>query len=102
MLVGVLVVACEDAVTSDSGFNPSTCTQCEDQTDAGAHTGDCDDEGCPSGLSCLYYTHRGNPGYYCLQTCEDEDGPCPDHLVCKGAAASCMTCLDIVQVCVPP
>jgi hypothetical protein len=102
MLVGVLVVACEDEGAGDSGFDPIPCPGCQDAGTQDGHTGDCDDAACPSALSCVHYTHRGNPGYYCLQTCEEEDGPCPDHLVCKGAAASCMTCLDIVHVCVPP
>ncbi len=56
---------------------------------------------CPEGESCLWVNTGEQSKYACVAECGGDAG-CPSGTHCKiGGAAGCMTCMSLVDVCLP-
>lgn len=81
-----LAAACLFVTSCDGGHGRKRC-EAPDATS------------CGSSESCLWVHDGNDSGYFCALPCSS-DKSCPNGESCKaGAASSCATCQDLIDVC---
>jgi hypothetical protein len=76
-------------------------TGCKSTNDLAACDASAATEACPEGESCLWVNAGNESRYACVRVCAADAG-CPAGTSCQvGGAAGCMTCMSLVDVCLP-
>ncbi len=77
------------------------CAGCKSGNELAACDASAGASACPEREECLWVNAGDESRYACVTVCGGDAG-CPSGTACKaGGAAGCMTCMSLVDVCLP-